>query len=198
MNKLFLKLLVNRFGFVVKLLPQEYQPAGEAFLFSLTNSEVDSERPVPTEILPTLAIATLDAIYDGIPSDMTYPQAISILNTYKHPVLVQRHNYPSYSYTILDYKAHPHYYVLGGFTARPQGDGYWFIEDRYDWHFQDYWRVPDEVTTVIPEWILRKFCNRTNRGWYISEVDTLSKWSVPYWHRSIVRLSDYLDSTYFD
>ena len=198
MNKAFLKLLVKRFGFLVNLLPEEYRPAAEAFFFSLTNSEPDCERLVPREIIPTIAWAVLHAITEGEIPDL-YEEAVAILETHDKPVLVQRWNYPYSSYTILGYESHPHYYVLGGFTATPQGEGIWLIEDRYDWHVPDYWRVPDIITSEVPQWILSKFCERgEDGGWYIAEVGILDQWTVPYWHRSKVRLSDYLDFTYFE
>ena len=199
MNKVFLRQLVKCFGFLAEALPEDYRPAARAFLFSLTNEKPDCERPVPQEIIPVLALAVLSAIFEGqLPPDLSYEAAIEKLNTHQEPVLVQRWNYPYSSYTILGYESHPHYYVMGGFTAYPQGDGLWLLEDRYDWHVPDYWRVPDTVAEKLPEWILSKFCERGEDGWYISEVGTLDKWSTPYWHRSYVRLSDYLDSTYFE
>ena len=199
MNIKLLRQLVKTFGWVVWTLPEEYQPAAEAFLYSLTNTDLDSERSVPREILPTIALAVLSAIFEGqLPPDLSYEAAVEELNTHQEPVLVQRWNYPYFSYTILGYESHPHYYVMGGFTTYPQGGGLWLVEDRYDWYVPDYWKVPNIIADKVPVWVLSKFCERGEDGWYISEVGTLDKWSTPYWHRSIVKLSDYLDPQWFE
>ena len=196
MTAKFRKLLVNRFGFLIRFLPEEYWPAAEAFKFSLVNEKIDCEREVPKEIWPTLAYAVLH----GIKLPNSYEKAKVILNTHTEPVPVRQQNYPRYrGGTIEGYGTHhPHYFVLGGFTAYPQGGGLWLVEDRYDWHVPDRWRVPDTVAEKLPEWILSKLCQYRNGGWYLEEVGTLDKWSTPYWHRSYVRLSDYLDPKYFE
>jgi len=196
MTAKFRKLLVNRFGFLIRFLPEEYWPAAEAFKFSLVNEKIDCEREVPKEIWPTLAYAVLHGI--RIPN--FYEKAKLILNTHAEPVLVRQWDYPRYSKNnkISGYNSHPHYYVLGGFTAYPKGDGLWLIQDRYDWHVPDYWPVPDTVVEVLPEWILSKFCELRNGRYCLKEVGTLDKWSTPYWHRSYIRLSDYLDPQWFE
>jgi hypothetical protein len=196
MNSKFLRKLVKCFGFLTETLPEEYQPAARAFLFSLTNETPDCERPVPQEIWPTLAYAVSRAAKKS----RFYKKAKFVLDTHTEPVLVQKWDYPRYrGRTMEGYGiTHPHYFVLGGFTAYPQGGGLWLVEDRYDWHVPDRWRVPDVVTHHIPEWVLSKFCERGEDGWYISEVGTLDKWSTPYWHRSYIRLSDYLDPQWFE
>ena len=202
MNKVFLRKLVKCFGFLAEAFPEDYKPAARAFLFSLTNEVPDCERPVPQEIMSTLAYAVLIAISEGrFPVGLSYESACDLLDKHEDPVVVRRCHYPYYGEPkIGGYdQDHPHYFVLGGFTAYPQGGGYWLVEDRYDWHFPDYWKVPDLVTDKVPEWILTKFCEKgEDGGWYVSEVDTLSKWSTPYWHRSVIRLSDYLYSTWFE
>jgi hypothetical protein len=198
MNRTFLRKLVKKFGWLVNTLPPDYKPAAQAFLFSLTNEIPDCERPVPQEILPTIAFAVVDAVLEDC--DISYEEAILILDHIDEPIQVTQYNYPHYnlSSTIREYRLHPHYYVMGSFTAYPQGDGFWLVEDRYDWHFEAYWRVPDEVVTMVPQWILCKLCEWRDGAWRLSEVGTLDKWTVPYWHRSVVKLSDYLDPTYFD
>jgi len=191
----FLRQLVKRFGFLAKSLPKDYWPATEAFLFSLTNETPDCERPVPQEILPTLTYAVLHAI--GLPN--FYERAKLTLNTHAEPVLVRQWDYPKYQGPkIPGYESHPHYFVLGGFTAYPQGSGLWLIQDRYDWHVPDYWRVPDIISDRVPEWVLSKFCEVRSGGYYLKEVGTLDRWTVPYWHRSVVKLSDYLDPKWFE
>ena len=196
MNVKFLRQLAKTFGWLVSVLPKAYQPAAEAFLHSLTNDKIDSERPIPEEILPTLAYAVLHAV--GLPN--FYEKAKRILDTHTEPVPVRQWDYPRYyGEKIGGYDAsHPHYFVLGGFTAYPQGDGMWLLEDRYDWHVPDRWRVPDTVAEKLPEWILSKLCQYKNGEWYLEEVGTLDKWCTPYWHRSVVRLSDYLDPKWFE
>jgi len=198
MNTKFLRQLVKCFGFLTETLPEDYRPAARAFLFSLTNEKPDCERPVPQEILGTLAYAVLH----GIKLPNSYEKAKVILNTHTEPVLVRQQNYPRYrGGTIEGYGTHhPHYFILGGFTAYPQGGGLWLVEDRYDWHVPDRWRVPDTVSERIPEWVLSKFCEfcELRNGYYLKEIGTLDKWSTPYWHRSYVRLSDYLDPKYFE
>jgi len=199
MNVKFRKLLVNRFSFLIRLLPEEYWPAAEAFKFSLVNEKIDCEREVPKELWPTLAYATLHAITGGeLPS--SYEEGVSILENHNEPVLVQKWNYPEWNQVkLLDYHdTHPYYYVLGGFTTYPQGGGIWRVEDRYDWHFRDFWRVPEVAVQHIPEWILNKFCFWSYGGWYLSELDTLAEWCTPYWHRSYIKLGDYLYSTHFE
>jgi len=195
MNK-FLRILVKRFGFLTETLPEEYRPAARAFLFGLTNETPDCERPVPQEILPTLTYAILISMHEGrYPSGLNYSEVVKKLESHTRPVTVRRCHYPYYEWPkILGYELdHPHYFVLGGFTAYPKGGGYWMIEDRYDWHFPDYWRVPDPIAEKVPHWILQKFAEKgEDGGWYLSELETLSKWTVPYWHRSLVRLSNYL------
>jgi len=197
MSTKFLRKLVKCFGWTVRTLPKDYWPAAEAFVYSLTNEIPDSERPVPQEILPTVAYAVVDAVLED---HVSYEEAILILDHIDEPIQVTQYNYPYYklSSTIREYGLHPHYYVMGSFTAYPQGGGYWLVEDRYDWHFEAYWRVPDVVVRHIPEWILSKFCEWRDGAWRLSEVGTLDKWTVPYWHRSVVKLSDYLDPTHFD
>ena len=196
MNTKFLRQLVKCFGFLAETLPEDYRPAARAFLFSLTNEVPDCERPVPQEILGTLTYAVLHAV--GLPN--FYEKAKRILDTHTEPVPVRQWDYPRYrGRTIEGYDtSHPHYFVLGGFTATPQGGGIWLIEDRYDWHVPDRWRVPDTVAEKLPEWILFKLCQHRNGGWYLEEVGVLDKWSTPYWHRSYVRLSDYLDPKWFE
>lgn len=202
MNKVFLRQLVKCFGFLAETLPEKYKPAARAFLFSLSNETPDYERPVPQEIFPTLALAVLIAIFDRVlPSELDYFWAVEELDQHNKPVAVRRCHYPYYGEaTITGYELdHPHYFVLGGFTATPVGDGLWLIEDRYDWHFPDYWRVPDIIASKVPDWVLSKLCEKgEDGGWYVSEVDTLSKWSTPYWHRSVVKLSEYLDLKWFE
>jgi hypothetical protein len=87
---------------------------------------------------------------------------------------------------------------MGSFTAYPQGDGYWLIQDRYDWHFKDYWSVPDQVANWIPNWILSKFCQRYGKMWVLMEIGSLDQLTVPYWHRSVIKLADYLNPQDFE
>jgi len=197
-TRVFLRKVAKVFGGLVKTLPLAYQPAGEAFLRSITNDKVDAEYPVPSEILPTIALTVLNVIVGNKP--LSYKEAVEILDKYNSPVSVRSIDYPEYhGETIRGYETHPHYYVMGSFTTYPQGGGYWLVEDRYDWHFWEYdWRVPDSVATRIPEWILNKFAYKKRTGWYLEEVGVLDQLTVPYWHRSIVRLSDYLDPKWFE
>ena len=197
MNAALLKMLVKRFGFLTKVLPNDYHPAAEAFLLSLVNSQLDCEVPIPEVIMPTITLAILHAILlkDRIPFyEVDYKRAVTLLESYDKPVPVRQWDYPDYKgETIRGFRFHPHYYILGSFMATPQGSGAWLLEDRYDWHEPDRWRVPDLITEKIPEWVLNKVATRDPDGWYLEEVNTLSKWSVPYWHRSTVRLAEYLN-----
>ena len=189
-----LRKLVSIFGCLVYTLPKDYRPAGWAFLHGLTNTTLDSKRSVPQEILPTIALAVLNAI-DYYKPPESYEAAVATLDYHKEVVLVQMNNYPLYKgITMPGYTSHPHYYVMGAFAAKPIGGGYWLIEDRYDWHFPAAWRVPDSVATRIPEWILNKLAVYYDDGWYLEEVGVLDRLTVPYWHRSIIKLSDYLTS----
>ena len=196
MNRLFVRQLAKTFGWAVRTLPEAYWPAAEAFVFSLVNDQPDCERPVPQEIMSTLAYAVLHAI--GLPN--FYAKGKSILDTHTEPVLVRQQDYPRYrGEKIRGYDiSHPHFFVLGGFTAYPQGGGLWLVEDRYDWHVPDHWRVPDTVAEKVPTWVLSKFCKQKDGGWYLEEVGVLDRLTVPYWHRSVVRLSDYLDPKWFE
>jgi hypothetical protein len=123
----------------------------------------------------------------------SYEAAVAKLDLYEEVVLVQMNNYPTYEGTKLPgYNRHPHYYVMGAFAARPLGNGMWEIADRYDWHFPTAWSLPECVARFIPGWVLSKFCSRYHGQWYLEEVGTLDRLTVPYWHRSVIRLSDYL------
>ena len=191
-TRVFLRLLAWVFGWLVYALPKDYRPAGRAFLRGIVNYKLDREVPVPREILGTISLAVLAAIDPYVrPS---YEEAVEILNSHQEPVPVQLYNYPQYRGTsyLIGYREHPHYYVMGAFCAIPLGDGYWKIEDRYDWHFSTTWSLPDCVARFIPSWILSKFCERNGRSWLLSEVGVLDKLTVPYWHRSIIKLSDHL------
>jgi hypothetical protein len=183
---------------LVYTLPPVYRPAGWAFLYGIANTKLDCERSVPTEILPTVALAVLCSIYEGCPPDYDRKIAEAILNKHDKPVPVQHIHYPEYGgQTLPGYEEHPHYYVMGAFVATPMGNGYWKIEDRYDWHFPFSWRIPSSIARRIPKWILRIFARYDGGNWYIEEVGILDKITVPYWHRSVVRLSDYLDPKWF-
>jgi hypothetical protein len=87
---------------------------------------------------------------------------------------------------------------MGGFTSHPLGDGLWVVEDRYDWHQPDSWRVPDAIARRVPKWLLKKFAYSVYGVWVLDEVDTLKRLTVPYWHRSIVKLADYLNPQDFE
>jgi len=190
--KVFLRVLAYLFGWLVNTLPRDYQPAGRAFLYSIVNTKLDCEVPVPEEILGTVALAVLEAIYESYPFD--YKVAKEVLNKHDKPVPVQNIHYPEYEgQTLLEYDDHPHYYVMGAFVATPLGGGLWLVEDRYDWHFPSRWRIPNKVAERIPKWILNMFAYYDVNGWYIEEVGTLDKWTTPYWHRSVIRLSNYLN-----
>lgn len=199
--------LVRSFGGLVHALPEYYQPAGQAFLYSLQNQVIDSERAVPEEILETIAMAVLNSINNKLAKleETPYPnlsEAIRLLDKSKYAVPVTVFDYPRIygSFILPGYENHPHYYVMGGFTATPVGKGKWLIEDRYDWHCPDYWRLPECVTSKVPNWVLKKFCYQVEdaEGWYIREVETLAEYYKPYWHRSVVKLSAYLDSRDFE
>ena len=197
MNTKFLRKLAGIFGWLVYTLPEDYRPAGWAFLHGLVNTVPDSEREVPREILPTIALAVLSAIDPYSRPD--YTQAVEILNQHKERVLVQINNYPQYRGRKLpNYNKHPHYYVMGAFCADPLGGGTWLIQDRYDWHFPAAWSVPDCITRFLPSWVLSKFCSKYHGEWYLEEVGTLDRLTVPYWHRSVIKLSDYLSPDSFN
>jgi hypothetical protein len=184
---------------LVYTLPPDYQPAGWAFLRGIANTKLDSEVPVPREILGTVALAVLHAIDPYSQTPRSYEEAVEKLSSHKEPVFVKSYDYPIYKgTTIPGYACHPHYYVMGSFTAYPQGDGYWLIQDRYDWHFKDYWSVPDQVAKRIPSWVLSKFCQRYGKMWVLMEMGSLDQITVPYWHRSVVKLADYLNPQDFE
>ena len=204
MDATLLRQVAKTFGWLTETLPEAYRPAAEAFLHSIVNDQPDSEREVPQAILGTIALSVLRAIFDNqFPPELDYEAAVVELDYHSQPVLVQWNNYPRYrGRTIEGYgMAHPHYFVLGGFTTVPIGGGHWLIQDRYDWHNTDNWRVPSKIGRKVPKWLLRQFCFRNDEAsdiWYIKEVGTLDKWTVPYWHRSIVRLADYLNPQDFE
>ena len=196
-TRVFLCLLAWVFGWLVYALPKDYRPAGRAFLFSIINNQLDCEVSVPREILGTIATAVLNAIDPY--SQPSYEEAVEILNQYKERVLVQINNYPPYRGVKLpNYNRHPHYYVMGAFCATPFGDGTWLIQDRYDWHFPAAWSLPDCIARFIPGWILSKFCSRYDGQWYLEEIGVLDRLTVPYWHKSVIKLSDYLSPDTLD
>jgi hypothetical protein len=192
-TRVFLRVLGYVFGWLIcYVLPKDYRPAARAFVRGIVNSKLDREIPVPEEILRTITLAVLSAIDPY--SRPSYEEAVEILDKHQKAVLVQSYNYPQYrgdSY-LVGYREHPHYYVMGAFTAYPQGDGCWLVQDRYDWHYKTLWSVPDQIARFIPSWILSVFCERNGKVWFLKEVGTLDQLTVPYWHRSIVKLSDYL------
>jgi len=199
MNVVFLRVLAVCFGWLVNVLPEVYRPAGRAFLRSLV-TKPEAVYPVPKEILPTIALAVLNSIFEGqLPPGLSYEAAVGELNKHQKPVLVQSIHYPCYRGRKLEgYPFNPHYYVMGGFTSYPLGDGLWLVEDRYDWHQPDSWRVPDAIARRVPKWLLKKFAYSVYGVWVLDEVDTLKRLTVSYWHRSIVKLADYLNPQDFE
>jgi len=194
----FLRVLGYVFGWLMcYMLPKDYRPAARAFVRGIVNSKLDREIPVPEEILPTITLAVLSAIDPY--SRPSYEEAVEILNQYNERVLVQINNYPPYRGAKLpEYNRHPHYYVMGAFCADPLGGGTWLIQDRYDWHFPAAWSLPECVARWIPGWILSKFCSNYDGQWYLEEVGVLDRLTVPYWHKSVIKLSDYLSPDTLD
>jgi hypothetical protein len=203
-NNTMVRGLVRSFGGLVKALPEIYQPAGEAFLYSLHNRIMDSERKVPEEILGTIAMAVVNHLYkeaDRI-EETPYPDyedAVKLLKNTNYAVGICAMDYPEYGgWTMPGYQHHPHYFVMGGLTVTPLGKGKWLVEDRYDWHEADYWLVPQCISEKVPNWVLKQFCDEDEEGWWLRELTTLSQNYKPYWHRSVVCLGDYLEPNWFE